>query len=784
MWCKEEGMFSQRLIKGIGLVTTAMLFIGGLILMLEVFAYPTLYYFQVFLAISMTLLAVLAGYMFARRPGIDVAGRNPPELTEKIVQSVCNAFSGARDGYCLVDNMGLIQSTNRAVSTIFNESESKLLDCDFRRILANSGVTQQCLTKVGVAFESALEGESTTMDLELYIQPLHLGSRLEISLTPLICGHRGEEQGGRVMISLHEKASVMGSEMSDESLESCLDAIGLPVMIIDCSRSQLRLRFANAEFVRFSGESAKNLFVQEPLLTLETLINGADMAMLSSAIIEKSPISLLTTKRDVPEAPRQDYRVSLSHIYGRPGQVIYQVVTFSDVTEELSQANQLAFRHSLDSLTGLPGREAFQGLLVQKFQQGFSSESGSLALLYIDLDEFKPVNDILGYAVGDKLLISVARRLQRIVNAENMLARLCGDEFVILMTEFGGGSDACNLAERILVELARPHNIHGNELSLTASIGIAVLEPGNAAPETLLQKADMSMLRAKQRGRNTYDVFDSSIAKQLERRVQMRNELQEAIDTDGLELHYQSIVDASGGLCGFEALMRWQHKQRGSVPPSEFITLAEETGQIAQLTSWSLRQACLDAMLLVESGILTGRMSVNISSTQFHRFNFLDLVRGILEETGLDPMYLELELTETVLMQDISAARELIEELIEMGVTTAIDDFGTGFSSLSYLSTLPVKKIKIDQSFVKHVVMDLKEASVCKGVISLAQRLDMEVVAEGVETESQYSCLRRQGCDYFQGFLFSRPEALDHLIKDYQLHGVVSRNLLQAASHK
>lgn len=776
-------MLSQKLINGIGLFTTAILLFGGLVLLLEVFAFPAPYYLQVFAAVALALGAVVAGFVWARRTGPVVTWRNSPWLAQKLVGSVSDALSGSRDGYWLIDDMGLIQSTNKAVATILNQSGSVLIDCDFRRVLENMSVRQESLEAVDRAFGAALEGQPATIDLRLYARAPYSAHGFEVSFTPLIRGHREEGHAGRVIVGLHERLSPMSDEVAGDSLEVCLDAVDLPVMIIDCSREQLQLRFANAEFVRFSGESPKNLFVQDPLVTLESLIDGADLEMLRSAIREKSPLSMLTVKRDFPEAPQQNFRVNLSQIYGRPGHVIYQVLTFTDVTEVRRQSNQLAFRESCDSLTGLPNRLAFQDFLVDSFHQQ-TDDSGSVALLYLGLDEFRPVNSILGYSVGDRLLISVARRLQQIVTAEHKLARLCADEFVILMPESDAGNDARRLAAVILDELARPHLVLDREMHLTASIGIAVRERGNVAPEVLLQKADMAMLKAKQNGRNTYEVFDHSIAKHLERRVQMRNELQEALDSGVLELHYQSIVDASGGLAGFEALMRWQHRQRGTVPPSDFIPLAEETGQIAQLTNWCLKRACNDAKLLVESGILTGRMSVNISATQFHRFNFLKLLREVLTETGLPPEYLELELTETVLMQDIGAARELIEELFELGVTTSIDDFGTGFSSLSYLSTLPVRKIKIDQSFVKHVEMDLKEASVCKGVISLAQKMNMEVVAEGVETESQYSCLRRLGCDYFQGFLFSRPEALDHLIRDYQLHGVVAQDLLNVAGSR
>lgn len=771
-------MISQKLLKGIVLVGLIVALIGSLAVLLMVLDTQSDLYVQFFASTVVALFSVLVGYVLARFARSGRVTSRPRDSLVPVIQSVNQAFSGVSDGYWLVDEHGLIQYANQSMNLLMEDEHESQLDSDFRRILTNRGVTPRCLAEIDRAFGTAQAGTSTRLPLELHLQAPQTTGGLELCILPLVTEVSGGQGAGRVMVLIREKAEAVRKNIASDALERCLDAIDLPLMVIDCSRPGLQLRFANAAFVRFGGESYRDLLLQKPLDTLAGLIQGADFGMLRDAIQERSPTSLLTTRRDFPDATSQQYRIDLAQIYGKPGHVLYQVLTFTDVTEIHHHTAQLAYRAAHDALTGLPNRAAFQEALDRSFRHAASKE-GELALLFINLDEFKPVNDVLGYTVGDQLLMSVAQRLRRLITGGDTLARFSGDQFVILMNK-ASQPDAVQLAQLILEDVAQAHQVAEREVHLTASIGVAIPEPGDSVAERLLQKADMAMQRAKQNGRNTFEVYDSSLARTLERRFQMRNELQEAFDSGGLEIHYQSIVDASGGLAGFEALMRWQHKQRGTIPPSDFIALAEATGQIAQLTRWCLRQACLDAKVLVDSGILTGRVSVNISSTQFHRFNFLDLVSGILDETGLAPEYLELELTETVLMRDIQAARELIDALTAIGVTTSIDDFGTGFSSLSYLSTLPVSKIKIDQSFVKHVEVDLREASVCRGVIAMAQRLNMEVVAEGVETESQYSYLRRHGCNYFQGFLFSRPETLDHLLRDYQMHGAVSEAFMSA----
>ncbi|ERP93503.1 hypothetical protein Q666_09375 [Marinobacter sp. ES-1] len=424
---------------------------------------------------------------------------------------------------------------------------------------------------------------------------------------------------------------------------------------------------------------------------------------------------------------------------------------------------KLAYQASHDALTGLANRTMFE----EKLQQDFTlarQNNRLMAVLFIDLDEFKPINDTLGHKVGDRLLVAVARALEACIRPTDTLARFGGDEFVVLLPDLESARQAEEVAERILQKIALPQQVGGHELYLSASIGISLLDDSETSPEKLIRQADMAMYKAKRQGRDTFQVYSAELDAKLSRRVTLRQDLQEAIRSGQLFLHYQPQVDQNGKFFGVEALVRWQHPTRGLIAPERFLPLAEETGQIVPLGKWIFTQACKDAVQLKEMGLLPGRMGVNLSPLQFHRPGFLDKLKKILAETGLPADLLELDLTEGVLMKDRCRAISLVNSLQELGISTAIDDFGTGFSSFSYLKDLPASSIKIDKSFVENVVTNHKDAAVCKGVITMAREMGLTVVAEGVEDEAQFDILRAWGCHRFQGFYFARPMALDALV--------------------
>jgi diguanylate cyclase (GGDEF)-like protein len=443
--------------------------------------------------------------------------------------------------------------------------------------------------------------------------------------------------------------------------------------------------------------------------------------------------------------------------------------TLQDITE-LRQAeeriHQLAF---IDSLTGLPNRELFKDRLGEAVKLAKRYDR-RLALLFLDLDNFKRINDTLGHSVGDLLLRATAERLRMSLRAsdtvsrfepaeqdENM-ARLGGDEFTVLLPEIRHSEEAAKVAERIQEMLAQPVDLSGHEVSITPSIGIAIFPDDGETPETLIKNADMAMYSAKRHGKNLYRFYDATLNETALKRLMMENQLRKAMDREELSIYYQPQLDLpSGRLSGVEALLRWNNEVLGPVSPGEFIPLAEETGLIIPIGEWILRTACRQAKIWQEAGILLPRVAVNISVLQFVQPGFPGLVAQILEETGLEAKALELEITESLLMKDPEGAARTLQTLKDLGVQLAIDDFGTGYSSLSRLKQLPIDRLKIDQAFVREVNSQPDDAAIATAVIAMADSMGLKVIAEGVETEAQFHFLKAKQCDEIQGYYLSRP---------------------------
>jgi len=408
-----------------------------------------------------------------------------------------------------------------------------------------------------------------------------------------------------------------------------------------------------------------------------------------------------------------------------------------------------------DALTGLPNR----ALLMDRAAQALTlsaKDDKETALLFLDLDRFKMVNDSLGHHVGDGLLRSIAGRLRGCLRETDTVSRLGGDEFVVLLPETGGDI-AAQMAERILGVVAQPYVIEDYRLSITPSIGISVYPKDGSDVESLVKHADTAMYHAKEKGRNTYQFFTGDMNSTVLERLTIESGLRQALERDEFLLEYQPQYDIqTHGLVGLEALIRWQHPEWGRVPPSRFIPVAEDSGLIVPIGEWVVREACRQNMYLQSLGFPKVQVAVNIASPQFIQ-RFEELIERVLAETGMDPQYLELELTEGIVMQGEGSIQRRLHKLKDLGVKLAIDDFGTGYSSLSYLKRFPIDKLKIDQSFVRDIIDDQDDLAITRAVISLGHSLRLTVIAEGVETEQQLSFLREEGCDQAQGFFFSRP---------------------------
>jgi diguanylate cyclase (GGDEF)-like protein/PAS domain S-box-containing protein len=434
----------------------------------------------------------------------------------------------------------------------------------------------------------------------------------------------------------------------------------------------------------------------------------------------------------------------------------------AELEEAKARAQHLADH---DALTGLPNRRLLEDRLRQALALSHRNRKAS-AVMFVDLDRFKTINDSLGHAVGDALLKEVAARLVRQLREGDTICRIGGDEFVIVLPEVKRSSDVAQVAQKVIEQLSQPVIVEERELLVTCSIGIAVYPDDGRDAATLIRNADAAMYHAKELGRASYQFFTEQMNQAASRRLRLENDLRRALGRDELRLHYQPIVEiASGRVVAHEALARWQHPERGLVLPAEFIQLAEETGIILKIGEWVLSQACRWSTFIgTEQGL---QIALNLSARQFNDPHLPRMVARALRATGLPPGLLELEITESTAMQQTDVTLSTLQRLKALGVSIAIDDFGTGYSSLAYLRRFPVDKVKIDRSFVSEVPQNHDQGAIISAIVALAHALQLRVVAEGVETQAQRDFLASCGCDFIQGDLVGPPADADSAAKDY-----------------
>lgn len=471
-------------------------------------------------------------------------------------------------------------------------------------------------------------------------------------------------------------------------------------------------------------------------------------------------------KRDGTEAAIED---SASPIHNWEGQLTGVVVVFHDVSEAKAMSMKMAHLAQHDFLTNLPNRVLLNDRIAQAITAA-DRHNTQVALLFLDLDNFKHINDSLGHAVGDKLLQSVCLRLNHCVRHADTVSRQGGDEFIILLGENKNGKDAVLTAEKILQELTLAHTIENSQLHISASIGISIYPDDGLDAETLIKNADTAMYDAKQKGRNNYQFFKSAMNIRAVQRLNIEANLRIALEKKQFVLHYQPKLNLiTKQIIGAEALLRWQHDEWGEVLPANFIAIAEESGLIVPLGRWVLREACYQNKHWIDFGLPEITVAVNISATEFMQNDFVDGVRAVLTETQLPAHCLELEITETVLMRDAESSIAKLQALKKMGIKMAVDDFGTGYSSLSYLQQFPINVLKIDQSFVQHITSSLDEGIIVSAIISMGNSLKLKVIAEGIENEMQLDFLKNRHCQEGQGYFLSpalTAEAFALLLSD------------------
>jgi diguanylate cyclase (GGDEF)-like protein/PAS domain S-box-containing protein len=559
--------------------------------------------------------------------------------------------------------------------------------------------------------------------------------------------------------SMIERAMITEALFEEkERAQVTLNSIGDAVICIDGTGKVTYLNAAGEGITGWSRDEAAGRPIEEVFRIVDASTRETTQNPMTEAIRQDQTVGLtpncVLIRRNGSDAAIED---SAAPIHDRRGQVTGAVMVFHDVTSARALSLRMSYLAQHDSLTDLPNRMLLNDRLHQAIVLA-ERHRQRLAVLFLDVDRFKHVNDSVGHVIGDRLLQSLGQRLLTCVRNSDTVSRQGGDEFVILLSEVTHAADAAVSAEKLLLASSEPHRIDQHDLEVTVSIGIATYPDDGTDAETLLKRADFAMYHAKDSGRNNYQFFEPKMNARALKRQSLESDLRHAVERREFALHYQPKVNLhSGAITGIEALIRWHHPQRGLVLPAQFIPIAEECGFIVPIGQWVLRESCQQAKLWQEAGLPSARVAINVSTVELRAHDFLTGLHAILMETGLDPIHLELELTETFLMQDATSTAAVLSAIHELGVRLTLDDFGTGYSSLSHLKRFPIGTLKIDQSFVRNITTDADDASIVSAVINMAKSLGMCVVAEGVETPQQLAFLREHNCPEGQGYYFSRP---------------------------
>ena len=569
-----------------------------------------------------------------------------------------------------------------------------------------------------------------------------------------------------------DRSGAQSVTLEYEAANVALDSIGEAVLRTDIRGDVMFLNRMAEKMTGWSREEALGRPVVEVLRVIDgmggtTVPDAVESAMNGekTAATTKNGSNCILIRRDGLES---GVEITVTVVHDRDGVVTGVVAAFHDVTMARARSLEMSHQAQHDALTDLPNRILFTDRLTQAISLA-ERQSKQLALMFVDIDHFKKINDSLGHAVGDKLLQSVASRLVACVRRTDTVSRLGGDEFVVLLSQVEREEDAAFSARKILRSLAEPHLIDSKSVDVSVSVGVSTYPTDGPDPESLMNKADTAMYEAKQHGRNNYQFFRPEMQAGLADRQLLERDLRYALGRNEFLLHYQPKFNLqTGEMAGVEALVRWRHPQRGMIAPAQFVPIAEECGLILSIGRWVLLEACKQSRAWSDRGLGVVPVAVNVSAAEFGDKDFLSGVRAVLIATGVDPANLELELTETVLMADAESAVEKLRALKAIGVQLAIDDFGTGFSSFTYLQRFPVDALKLDQSFVHEITEDNADAPILTAMINIGNSLKQRVIAEGIETRAQLRFLQRHDCSQGQGYYFSRPVVAEQAEKLFQ----------------
>lgn len=577
--------------------------------------------------------------------------------------------------------------------------------------------------------------------------------------------------GNEIVGRVYSFRDVTRRLMSEDELrirERAIEASTHGVAIIDITKPNQPIIYVNKAFERITGYTDKQAIGQNLAHLQGSQADQVNQKRVALAIREQreETVELESFRRN---GELYWCELSVAPVSDSFNQVRHYVCILNDITQRREMEKQLIRQATHDSLTELPNRVLLMDRVEQAILQA-KKKNTLLGFLFLDLDRFKLTNDTLGHSVGDKLLQAVSNRLLIATNDFDTVARLGGDEFVILLPELTSEQQAQQMAQEILHLIEKPFQIDQHSLKVTGSIGISFYPKDGLDYESLMKSADLSMYHAKDSGRNSYRIFDQEMNRRIINHMQLDNALLDAMKNNEFYLVYQPLIDLKKNhIVGFEALIRWNSHLLGQVSPMEFIGMAEENGLIIDIGKWVIEEACTQAIRWHKEGYKNLSIAVNISGRQFRQTNLPELINEVLKRTGLAAKFLELELTESLLVDDIDHAVDTMYKLKDMGIKLVIDDFGTGYSSLSYLKQFPVDKLKIDQSFINELVNKENDAAIARAIINLGHSLNLEVLAEGVETELQKDFILAHGCDYAQGYYFKPPNVPDEL-KDYLSH--------------
>ena len=678
-----------------------------------------------------------------------------------------NAVLGSiADAVISFDARGVIESLNPAAERIFgyapHQIEGRSIECILPQIAPCHDMAP-CDAEASGAVQVPRPGtessgrhrDGTTFSVEVSV------GRLDV-------------QGGcRFIAIVHDvttlKNALAVAEEQREFLGSLLQQSAVPIFVVNKERRVLiwnraceELTGTKAQEMLGKDEAWRAFYPSERPVLADIVLSGDQEQAREGHLLTRPSTFIpegLQSEGWYPNLNGHDRYIlfDAAPIRNGRGELLAVIESLEDITQRKRYEEQLEYQASYDGLTGVVNRN----LLADRIRQALliaRREGREVAIFALDLDNFKLINETLGQDAGDLLLKTVADRLNGCVRGGDTVARQGGDEFVVIVSDPAISDNAPVIATKLQETVARPMRAKGQEVTITASIGISISPRDGQDVQTLLRNAEVAMYRAKELGRHSFQFYTAEMNAKSLARMTLENQLRRALERREFSLHYQPKVSlASGLICGMEALIRWQSPELGAVPPSVFIPLAEETGLILPIGAWVLNTACAQNQAWRVQGFPPLAIAVNLSPRQFRQQDIASLIAECLAETGLDPRLLELEITESMVMQDTTRVASVLNELKQMGVSLAMDDFGTGYSSLSYLKKFPFDKLKIDQSFVRDITSDPDNAAIAKAVIAMAHSLHLKVIAEGVETQGQFNYLHGQGCDEIQGYYYSRP---------------------------